>query len=166
MELLESHQAKIGDTSKWKFESESDLRRWLRENWLPDVWGPLVWVEAAPGGTVGAPDVYLPYTDGSIAVELKHWEYSSRGKLHYNVRPSQKRMHRLLSSKKIPSAFLVSTSRQEVYAVPGFAFAKLPMYDNGPGVTDVMRVLRKHPICSLLKLRAVLADKSFYKPEP
>lgn len=90
--------------------SESDLRAWLRSQWRSDLWGPLIWVEAARGGTVGAPDVLMPiYGVGWVPVELKYWRsklitdgFVNRIIVDVKMRPAQRRLHLLagLSGQK------------------------------------------------------------------
>lgn len=91
-------------------QSESDLRAWLRAEWHEKLWGPLIWVEAAMGGTDGAPDVFVPIPgQGFVAVELKYWplkSFWSKKKTNFGLpaprviqpkmRASQRRLHRLI----------------------------------------------------------------------
>lgn len=100
-------------------ESESDLRRWLRDGWDGVCWGPLIWVEAARGGTVGAPDVFVPDTGlsdwpktGFIPVELKYWpRVRPLKKIHPmhalpTMRASQRRLHIQMEAAGLRSAVL------------------------------------------------------------
>ncbi len=67
------------------FETEKDVRRWVRDLELPNFW-----VEAAAGGTFGFSDCVLGVAGQPLFMELK------LGKLHngivrFNVRPQQRR---------------------------------------------------------------------------
>lgn len=83
--------------------NESELRWWLRGAWQfgGGPCPPLAWVEAAPGGTDGTPDVFLPIGELWLPVELKDW---SDWKVA--MRPVQKRFHRLALEASTRTAFL------------------------------------------------------------
>lgn len=85
---------------------ESDLRQWLRAGWKtkPEP----VWIEAARGGSVGAPDVFLPL-DGKdcwLPVELKCWDGDGGNRIEFSARPSQRRFHLLAAQARKRTAFL------------------------------------------------------------
>lgn len=100
-----------------KMKSEKDLRKWLREAWVrPDCGGgELCWVEAAHGGTDGAPDVFIPLPTGWwCGLELKYWPM-----LQFKARPAQARFHRFAAEAKIRTAFLVLNREERVFLVSG-----------------------------------------------
>jgi hypothetical protein len=79
------------------FESESDVRSWVRSQESPKF----RWVEPARGATLGTPDCWclLPHNSGPLGairtvwVELKLAERDpSSGMIRYEVRPAQKRL--------------------------------------------------------------------------
>jgi hypothetical protein len=84
-----------------EISSEAGLRKWLRREWRPE-WGPLIWVEAARGGTVGAPDVFVPIPGyGYVPVELKYWpDWKPK------MRPAQRRLHTMIGATGFRSAVL------------------------------------------------------------
>lgn len=85
---------------------EDWLRAWLRGGWreikpsLPD----LIWVEAARGGTPGAPDVFVPVRKfgAYVPLELKAWSHRER----FVARPAQIRLHDRAAAAGLRSAFL------------------------------------------------------------
>jgi hypothetical protein len=99
--------------------SEAGLRKWLRREWRAE-WGPLIWCEAARGGTVGAPDVFVPVAGyGYVPVELKYWprkilrvaksrlfEVAILSYPKIEMRPAQRRLHRLIGAHGIRSVVL------------------------------------------------------------
>jgi len=92
-------------------QNESDLRAWLRAGWQDNRWGPLIWIEAAQGGTDGAPDVIIPTERfGLIPVELKVYGRGTTKseKWSVQVRPPQKRIHKLLYECGQKSAFVAA----------------------------------------------------------
>lgn len=120
-----------------QIESEADFRGWLRRAWLDDLWGPLIWVEAARGGTVGAPDVFVPVPgSGYVAVELKFWpRKAKRGArsvlerwepIRIEMRPAQRRLHSLIGVAGYRSAVLAYIGFGEIGLAEGWRIARDP----------------------------------------
>lgn len=123
------------------FENEADLRRWLREGWQEGRWGPLIWVEAARGGTDGAPDVFIPTNRfGYLPTELKAF---GRGKTksereRIEIRPAQKRLHKLIKETNRKSIMLaVDCERQRIGVAFGYAVA-----ESANGIPRVQRFVQ------------------------
>ena len=135
---------------------EAGLRAWLRDGWDDARWGPLVWVEAARGGTDGAADVFVPIGQGYVPLELKVWEYSTKGFCMGQMRPSQKRLHRLMGKKGLRSAILVATSKQEILVGVGLLIASF----NRENQT---RILLRNPVSSVEELYGKLNQEKFWK---
>lgn len=102
----------------------SVLRGRLRSEWPAMVYGELVWVEHAAGGTVGAPDVFVPLgARGYLPVELKGWEVGVHSGLPlYTARPSQRRFHSLAGIAGQRTAFLAILPSGKVVTCPGHPF--------------------------------------------
>ncbi len=105
---------------------ESILRERLRREWRGP--GELAWVEAASGGTVGLPDVFIPLGSchGYMPVELKWWEviqsFEGHDYISMTARPAQIRFHRLAAEAKQRTAFLALLSDDKIALLPGKRF--------------------------------------------
>lgn len=107
-------------------KNESDLRAWLRNSWSEEN-PPLTWIEAAVGGTFGAPDVLVPLGGSKfLPLELKFWKPYKKVAMHVSIRVPQRRWHRMALRKGSRSAFLVATE-----------------YDEGPYLFPAEKVLKK-----------------------
>lgn len=116
---------------------EGTVRSWLRDGWDEDRWGDLVWVEAARGGTSGAPDVFVPIASlGYVPVELKDWEAPPRGVVRFKARPAQRRFHRRAAISGHRTAFLARVGTR-IMALRG---ASLPVEER-PKVPPTMTPL-------------------------
>ena len=107
------------------------LEGWLRD-WLRDGWtgmSDLVWVEAARGGTAGAPDVFVPVGELYLPVELKAWLATDAGRVVFTARPAQRRFHVRAAMAGHRTAFLAVLTDGRVVAMRG---ADLPI-DDGVG---------------------------------
>lgn len=123
-----------------KIENESDLREWLRDGWK-QAWGELIWAEAARGGTNGAPDVFVPtQLFGYIPVELKFWKTSSRGRVLPYLRPSQKRLHKLIRYSNQRSAILAAY-RSSVFVGDSLPFVERSMVTRLSGMRECTTAL-------------------------
>lgn len=154
-----------------EISSEDDLRDWLRSAWIERIWGPLIWVEAARGGTVGAPDVFVPVPRfGYIPVELKHWPRKSLTRKAKRVlvggesftvnepvypkiemRRAQKRLHKLIHNANHKSAVLASIGFKELGVMVGGVAAQNALALN----------MWREPM-SGAKLRALLNNQQFW----
>ena len=98
------------------FTAESQLRSLMRE-WWPKT---AIWVEAARGGTVGAPDCFIPVKRNYIPVELKCWELKAKSSVVLcQLRPSQYRFHMLAHAAGLKTAVLFSAG-YHIYVIPGW----------------------------------------------
>lgn len=136
---------------------EGGLREALREGWRGP--GELIWVEAARGGTVGAPDVFVPLgrRRGYLPLELKWWDVMD-GKVIFAARPSQKRFHILAHEAKQRSAFMARLATGDLVLLPGHAMVR------DSGVIEqrtAMDWLRFVP--DIKTLRDALLDETFWK---
>lgn len=71
-----------------RFMREGDVRRWARAH----TGGAILWVEAAPGGTSGFPDLVVVRRGRVVFVELKIAKAGRDGRLRFSLRPSQRRV--------------------------------------------------------------------------
>lgn len=142
--------------------SENDLRSWLKK-----VWGSgLIWHEPARGGSVGVPDVELPMSFGLLPIELKFWERTVKG-LRCEVRPSQRRYHRLAALAGRRTAFLVLSSHPknnqfEVSAFPGFAVPMIP-YPSPPILMTHINFEKASKVFSREQIVMILESKFFWE---
>jgi hypothetical protein len=128
---------------------EGYLRFRLREEWLGP---PLVWVEAARGGSDGAPDVFVPMLGlNFIPVELKKWLADKNGIVKVEARPSQRRFHRLSLERGMKTFVLVLLSDMRVVLLPGEVMAldeiSLKNYSLsrvGSHLDDVREIMRSY----------------------
>lgn len=68
-------------------KKESDVRKWMHKAADPYA----KWIEAAPGGTDGLMDCWLPLEDGkSVWIELKRGHDQVGGFIKYDLQPCQK----------------------------------------------------------------------------
>jgi hypothetical protein len=156
-----------------EIKSESDLRRWLRENWDEETWGLLTWIEAASGGTPGAPDVMIPTQNfGMIPVELKVYGRGTTKKerMHVEIRPAQKRYHKLLRKKKLKSCFLSFDLLRPRSVKEGWLNAKMEIgvglgfwVSEEPDGIHRLNALDRRRITTGAELRAVLEDQKFWE---
>lgn len=146
--------------------SESDLRVWLREGWQEGRWGPLIWIEAARGGTDGAPDVIIPTpTFGLIAVELKVY---GRGdtkseKYHLDVRPPQKRIHKLLYESHQRSAFCAADLGCNPQNRNSIGVAGGNRVSSARDGMERIQALLQYRVTEVKDLRALLNDARFWR---
>lgn len=112
-------------------QDENGVRRWLREAWLSDLWGPLIWVEAARGGTVGAPDVFVPVPGaGYIPVELKCWLRQDirrepwKVRIPVHMRAAQRRLHSLIGAAGYRSVVLAYIGFGEIGIAEGWRISR------------------------------------------
>jgi hypothetical protein len=133
---------------------EGELRKALRESWDAKKFGELVWVEnrsGAIGGTVGAPDVFVPLgARGYCPVELKWWEVYVNGDVKIMVRPSQVRFHTLAMQAGQRTALLARLSTGVCVVVPG---ARCIMETEGVWLRTT----------ELIDLRKNLLDPTFWR---
>lgn len=130
-----------------KYQSENALRAWLRSY---DTLHELIWIEAARGGTPGAPDVFLPSGRSYIPVELKHWRRAAKGapKVLIEIRPAQARVHSMAHTRGRRTAVLF-TDGDEVYLTPGTVAAmskkwvalKVPYFHCVSDMDDILYLL-------------------------
>ena len=88
--------------------SELETRRWLNENFCQNS-PQLTWQEPRFGGTIGAPDVWVPIAGrGSrIGVELKvGWR--DEGHLCFSMQPAQIRYHHVAKRGGDRTALLIT----------------------------------------------------------
>lgn len=143
-------------------DEAGEVRKILREGWRGP--GELCWVEAARGGTVGAPDVFVPLglRRGYLPLELKWWEMLN-GNVEYRVRPAQRRFHRLAAEARQRTAFLARLSTGELVLLPG---ERLP-----PTSGDADDLAKKFKeawswttvLADIVYLRAMLLDEKFWR---
>lgn len=136
---------------------EGVLRRKLRDSWCSGLHGELVWVEAAHGGTVGAPDVFVPVgmKRGYLPLELKWWK-AYDDLIEFSVRPSQLRFHRLAYEAGQRTAFLALLSDERIVLMAG---SKLGARDiHGLINISMMRVLPR-----IEDLRDALCDEKLWR---
>src|SRR6266849_7084896 len=113
---------------------ECVLRERLRREWPGP--GELAWVEAASGGTVGLPDVFIPLGPhhGYMPVELKWWEvtksFEGYDYISMTARPAQIRFHRLAAEAKQRTAFLALLSDDRIALLPGNKFPGNGLHGN------------------------------------
>ena len=87
--------------------SESETRRWLNENSPNSI--TMTWQEPRFGGTLGAPDVWVPLADrgARIGVELKvGWR--DEGYLCFSMQPAQIRYHHIAKRDGDRTALLIT----------------------------------------------------------
>lgn len=134
---------------------ESALRTELRDNWRGP--GELIWVEAARGGSVGAPDVFVPLGTkrGYLPLELKWWNVVG-GMVDFAARPSQRRFHRLAYDAGQRTAFMAMLSTGDIVLLPG---SKIP---RGEEFT-VMAIEWFRFLPGIEKLREALIDEAFWR---
>ncbi|SRR5216683_4741258 len=146
---------------------ENVLRERLRKEWRGP--GELAWVEAASGGTVGLPDVFIPLglRHGYMPVELKWWEVGRvgtylAGSVKMTARPAQIRFHRLAAEAKQRSAFLALLSLGDIVLLPGnrFPASQLSCVD----LDEAAKWMIYLPIEDFtLHLRESLLDEKFWR---
>lgn len=134
---------------------ESALRTELRNNWRGP--GELIWVEAARGGSVGAPDVFIPLGTkrGYLPLELKWWNIHG-GLIEFSARPSQRRFHRLAYDAGQRTAFMAMLSTGDIVLLPG---SKMPRVTD----LDLMNVEMFRFLPGIEKLKEMLCDETFWR---
>jgi hypothetical protein len=121
-------------------ESEAELRAWLRAGWEEARHAPLIWVEAARGGTNGAPDVFVPTKSyGYIPVELKFWKTGVRGKVSPTMRPAQRRLHKMVRFGNQRSAILAAY-RSSIFVGDSLRFVECSGESRMSGMTECKTV--------------------------
>jgi hypothetical protein len=144
------------------FDETHHLRGRVRKEWPERRFGELIWVEAARGGTVGAPDVNLPLGvgHGYLPVELKAWETNAgdmlrRGYVQFVARPSQRHFHRLAALSGNRTAFLAVLSDGSAVTIPNWR-----MPPNGTWMNTLVTRIGK---ASLESLRELYRTESFWE---
>lgn len=141
---------------------EGGLREALRVGWRGP--GEIIWCEHARGGTVGAPDAFVPLgrRRGYLPLELKWWEVGVgefAGEVQFTARPAQKRFHLLAHEAKQRTAFLGRLSTGDDLALlPGFA---IPRDSGSVEQGAALHWMRLLP--GIEALRDALLDEAFWK---
>ncbi len=144
------------------FDETKHLRGRLRLEWPGEEFGALCWVEAARGGSVGAPDVFLPLggPSGYLPLELKGWKTQHVrppiGRVQFYARPSQRRFHRLAALAGQRTAFLAVLPTGDVVTIPNW---RMPM--NGTWMHE--HVTRLGSIVRLHALRELYLSDRFWE---
>lgn len=89
-----------------RFTCEQDVRKWMKKQFGDRCF----WIEQAPGGTVGFPDVTLVVDVGwpmLVPVELKCTAVGDKGQWKPTLRPSQRNVGKMLTGFELLALVVV-----------------------------------------------------------